>query len=163
MKHVFPLRHDEKPSTNAQSCCRAEQLLGIHEGPQQLALRADADPYTAALVPAPATPFPSGEMLYSKGAAVVASLEAYMERFAAGSFQVMCQAHSLPKSAILRRTRNLSAVTLYGCVCSRAMCRVQRVESRTLPVQPGNIHRGHNVQVGHKAAIDPCLPNARNK
>lgn len=67
----------------------AEQSLGVHEGPQQLALRADADPYTAALVPPPATPPPSGEVIYSKGAALVASLESYMERFAPGSFQVM--------------------------------------------------------------------------
>ena len=66
----------------------AEQSLGIHEGPQQLALRADGDPFTAALVPAPGTPPPAGEVTYSKGAALVASLEAYLERFAPGSFQV---------------------------------------------------------------------------
>jgi len=65
----------------------AEQSLGIHEGPQQLALAVDGDPYTAALVPAPGTPFPPSEVTYSKGAALVASLEAYMERFAPGSFQ----------------------------------------------------------------------------
>ncbi len=69
----------------------AEQSLGIHEGPQQLALRADGDPYTAALVPAPGTPFPPSEVTYSKGAALVASLEAYMERFAPGSFQASLQ------------------------------------------------------------------------
>jgi hypothetical protein len=78
----------EQHRRTLESCRRAEQSLGIHEGPQQLALRADADPYTAALVPALATPFPSGEVLYSKGAAVMASLGAYMERFAPGSFQV---------------------------------------------------------------------------
>ena len=39
-------------------------------------------------MPVPGTPFPSSEVLYSKGAAVLASLESYMERFVPGSFQV---------------------------------------------------------------------------
>lgn len=67
----------------------AEQALGVHEGPQQQGLAADADPYGAALVPAPGAAQPSAAVLACKSAAVLASIEYYMESLGPLSFQVL--------------------------------------------------------------------------
>ena len=68
----------------------------MHEGPQQQALAADSDPRGAALVPAPGTPFPPGPIIYSKGAAILAGLEAHMEALIPGSFQVCAPVRTSP-------------------------------------------------------------------
>jgi hypothetical protein len=67
----------------------AGESVGIHEGPRGTALLADQEPLTSALVPSASDKLePSGQITYSKGAAILAMLHDLLESAAPGSFQV---------------------------------------------------------------------------
>lgn len=67
------------------------ESIGIHEGPRGTALLADREPHTSALVPTAESRLqPSGKILYSKGAAILAMLHDLLDSAAPGSFQVCC-------------------------------------------------------------------------
>jgi hypothetical protein len=51
-------------------------------------MAADADSHAPPLVPASVSGYASDAIIYSKGAAVLAMLEAYMDAYKAGAFQV---------------------------------------------------------------------------
>ena len=68
----------------------AGESIGIHEGPRSTALLADREPYTSALVPSDSDKLrPSGQITYSKGAALLAMLQDLLDSEAPGSFQVI--------------------------------------------------------------------------
>lgn len=78
----------------------------MHEGPRSLALQADDDPGRAALVPqlnssGSAVLQYTGRIAYSKGAAVVAMLEAYFEALLPDSFQVALPCFLFPRASRL--------------------------------------------------------------
>ena len=67
----------------------AGESIGIHEGPRGTALLADGEPYTSALVPSASNKLrPSGQITYSKGAALLAMLHDLLDSATPGSFQV---------------------------------------------------------------------------
>ena len=78
-----------------ESPAAAGQAIGVHEGPREVALQVDGGSPMPSIVPnmeAPGqTPFSAkGEIIYSKGAAVLHMLEAYWNAAHEGAFRVSC-------------------------------------------------------------------------
>ena len=83
------------PKSSRGSPAAVGQAIGIHEGPRDVALQADGSYPMPSIVPhmeGPGqTPFSAkGEIIYSKGAAVLHMLEAYWNAAREGAFRVSC-------------------------------------------------------------------------